>query len=148
MPAGRPPHYETPEALQSKVDEYFEWIKGVPYNAVDAMTTGRDYLRNPEPPTITGMCLFLGFESRQSFADYKEKPEFTYAVKKARMRIECEYEKALTTAKNPAGSIFALKNLDWSDKQSVETDGKMEVTVKYEKRDSNTPTASQQSGQD
>lgn len=41
---------------------------------------------------------------------------------------------------DPTAAIFWLKNRrpkEWRDKQEVETDGKVEVTVKYEKRDSN-----------
>src|SRR5687767_13811577 len=98
MPAGRPPIFETPDLLQDKIDEYFSSLAD-----------------KKEPPTISGMCLFLGFESRQSFHDYAEKEEFSYTIKKSRLRIESEYEKKLH-AQNPAGSIFALKNLGWTDK--------------------------------
>jgi len=105
MPAGRPPIFETPDLLQDKIDEYFTSLAD-----------------KKEPPTITGMCLFLGFESRQSFHDYVEKADFSYTIKKARLRIESEYEKKLH-AQNPTGSIFALKNLGWSDKQEIKHEG-------------------------
>ena len=102
MSAGRPAIFETNEQLEAKVNEYFI--------NTDA---------NNKPATITGLALYLGFESRQSFYDYEEKDEFSYTIKKARLRIENEYEMNLH-GNNVAGSIFALKNLGWKDK--TETD--------------------------
>ena len=97
---GRPPKYETAEELVKKIDEYFED-------------------ENQKPLTITGLCLYCGFESRQSFYAYEKKDEFSYTVKKARTRIENAYEQNLHD-RNPSGSIFALKNLGWSDKQEID----------------------------
>lgn len=119
---GRPPLFETPEEFNAKVDEYFDWIRGEKETMCDSDDDGnpRDrevYTRWPEPPTITGLCLFLGFESRQSFYDYEKRDGFSYAVKRAKLRIELEYEKCVQSSKNPAGPIFVLKNLGWSDKQ-------------------------------
>jgi hypothetical protein len=53
-------------------------------------------------------------------------------------RIENIYEKGLK-GRNPAGAIFALKNFGWKDRQEIDqkTDGKVEVTVRYEERDGN-----------
>ena len=42
--------------------------------------------------SITGLALWLGFESRQSFYDYEKKDGFTYTIKRARALIENEYE--------------------------------------------------------
>src|SRR5699024_8364940 len=109
MAAGRPPTYKTPEALQEAIDGYFDnpptaWV-----------TVGKEAVEVPRL-TITGLALHLGFESRQSFYDYEEREAFSYTIKRARLRVEHEYEKALRSA-SPAGPIFALKNLGWSDKQ-------------------------------
>lgn len=106
---GRPALFSTPELLESKVQEYFNQ-----FNPEGDITP----LNQEYRPTITGLCLFLGFESRQSFYDYEERRGFSYTIKKARMRIENQYELMLSS-KNPAGSIFALKNLGWTDKQEV-----------------------------
>lgn len=118
---GRPPTYETAVDFQTKVDTYFEYIKGeqgVIKSTEEGVPDQLYWIRKPEPPTITGLALFLGFESRQSFYDYEEKPEFSYTVKRARMAIESQYEKNLHGT-SPTGSIFALKNMGWRDK--VET---------------------------
>lgn len=95
--AGRTPIFKSPELLEKKIQEYFEDD-------------------NEKPLTITGLCLYCGFESRQSFYDLEKREGFSYTIKKARMRIENAYEKNLHD-KTPAGSIFALKNLGWTDQQ-------------------------------
>lgn len=116
MPAGRPPIFEDADQLQEKIDSYLIWIQGEKGMMVKQ---GEDeiqsWVRYPEPATITGLALYLGFESRQSFYDYEDNDKFSYTIKKARLKIENEYEKKLS-GNNVAGSIFALKNLGWKDK--------------------------------
>lgn len=114
---GRPALFRTPEELEVKVAEYFESLK-----------------ETKRPPTITGLVLYLGFESRQSFYDYQAKEDFSYAIKKARTRIENEYEVNLS-GRNPTGSIFALKNMGWADKTEVDhtTKGESIQTIDYSK---------------
>jgi hypothetical protein len=107
---GRPPVFKTVEEFHHKVEEYFRFIQGE--------KSGRKWIRKPEPPTVTGLALFVGFESRQSFYDYEKDGQFSYTVKKARLRVENAYEKGLHAA-FPAGSIFALKNFGWADKTEV-----------------------------
>jgi hypothetical protein len=122
---GRPALYDEPKALEDKVFEYFEFIKGESHWEVCSDEDGKPcdkqvWDRLPEPGTITGLCLFLGFESRQSFHDYAKRDGFSYAIKRARLRIENEYEKNGIYARSPAFHIFALKNLGWVDSQSVD----------------------------
>jgi len=83
-------------------------------------------------PTITGLVLYLGFESRQSFYDYEEKKEFSYTIKRARTLIEKEYEEMLQTG-NTVGAIFALKNMGWKDKSEVEQSGGLLINWHEEK---------------
>jgi len=92
------------------------------------------YFSEKKNPTITGLAYYIGFESRQSFYDYEQKTEFTYTIRKVRLFIEQHYEEMLQTG-NTIGAIFALKNFGWKDRQEIESDGKVEVTVKYEERD-------------
>jgi len=145
MPGGRPPVFSSTEEAEKKISEYWDYIQGeFTEKEVEVKTKKgtktkkiKEWSRHPEHPTITGLALFLGFESRQSFYDYESKGEFTYAIKRARLAIEKRYEQVLFST-TPTGAIFALKNFGWRDKQEIETDGKVEVTVKYEKRDSPT----------
>lgn len=116
--AGRPRKYENETELADAVDKYFERLKE---NRVDAGgNIDEKWVRMPEPATITGLALFLGFESRQSIYDYEENGEFSYIIKNARLRVECEYEKRLSTAQSPTGAIFALKNMGWKDRSEID----------------------------
>lgn len=105
-PPHRPPFYDDPEVMQAKIEEYFADAKMV---------------------TITGLCLHLGFESRQSFYDYEIKPDFAYTVKRARMMVENAYEMRLNKEGTPTGAIFALKNMGWKDKQETEISGNLGI---------------------
>lgn len=125
---GRPAKYETPEQLQEKIDLYF--AEGVTTKKVVIGKAPNNYTIEVEVPTITGMCYYLGFESRQSFYDYQNRPEFSYTVKKARLFIEQHYEEMLQTG-NTTGAIFALKNFDWTDKQEID----QKTTLKDERID-------------
>jgi len=98
----RPPKYKTADELQDKIDEYFAIVE----------LTGKKV-------TITGLCLELGFESRQSFYHLENNDKFSYTIKRARMQIENHYEQLLQ-GNSVAGPIFALKNLGWTDSQSID----------------------------
>ncbi len=103
LKVGRPLDYQTVEELQSAVKEYFQ--------------TETDHI------TITGLALFLGFNSRQSLINYEERPEYMDTVKKAKLFIENSYENGLLGGKNPIGFIFALKNFGWADRQEIKHEG-------------------------
>lgn len=95
---GRPRKYESVVKLQAAIDEYFEVAPGY---------------------TITGLALHLGFTSRLALiANEGYSEEFFYALKRAKLRIEMYYEQHLVET-GAAGSIFALKNFGWSDKQEI-----------------------------
>ncbi|MDB5123911.1 MAG: hypothetical protein JWP94_2040 [Mucilaginibacter sp.] len=111
--------------LSGRIDEYFNYIQGAYYsNQSDTGQTNesvnksgtRIWDREPEPPTISGLAFFLGFESMQAFMGYEENGRFAHALKRARLRIESVYEKKLHI-QSSAGAIFALKTLKWNDQQ-------------------------------
>jgi hypothetical protein len=110
---GRPPFYNSAEELQTKIDEYFLYAPNKRKIIFNGQVT--------EIPvfTISGLAYYLGFSSRQSFYEYKEKPEFVDIIKRASLFIENEYE-ILLQGSNVAGPIFALKNMGWKDKTEVE----------------------------
>lgn len=114
MAGGRPSLFNTALELENLIDLYFEGL------AEDEKT-----------PTITGLALHLGFESRQSVYDYeKRNDEFSYTIKRARLKVENAYEEALLS-RNSTGAIFALKNFGWADKQEIDhssKDGSMSPT--------------------
>ena len=103
---GRPRIIESPAEMERLVAEY--------------VTTCHE---EEEPLTLTGMILHLGLSSRRVFDDYGDRPEFAHSVKRAKLLIENGYEVDLRKTGNPAGSIFALKNMGWSDRHEVEVRG-------------------------
>ena len=101
-PGGRPRILDSVENAQMLIDEYFE---------------------GDGKKTICGLALALNFCDRQSLYDYRDRgDEFSGVIKKAMLRVENEYERNLHN-NNAAGSIFALKNMKWSDKQELEHSG-------------------------
>ena len=100
--AGRPRIIASPAEMDRLVDEYLQACAEA-----------------EEPITLTGMILHLGLSSRQSLDRYADRPEFSDAVKRAKLAIEHEYERRLDRT-HPSGAIFALKNMGWSDRQVVE----------------------------
>lgn len=125
---GRPAMFDKAEDLILAVENYFTYVKGEVNPDWDKKNLLDKWLREPEPVTITGLALFLGFESRQSIYDYAEKGEFSYIIKNARLRVENTYEQNLH-ANTPTGSIFALKNMGWKDKTETEHSGEMKVSA-------------------
>lgn len=98
--------FKTAKELQEKIDEYIELCTSD--------------IENIKPLTYTGLAYHLGFASRQSIWEYsKRKDELALPVKRAMLRIEQSYEEALH-GNSPTGSIFALKNRGWRDKQELE----------------------------
>lgn len=95
---GRPPIYNTPDDLEDKCLEYFNYC-----------------ISEKEKPTITGLTLYLGFSDRSSLKDYIDKKEFTHIVKRAKLTVEHSYEMSGTTF-----DMFALKNMGWKDQHEVD----------------------------
>ena len=119
--------YSTAEDLQAAIDDYFK--NGVTKKSIVVGKKDNQEVIEIEVPTITELCYYLGFESRQSFYDYEERDGFTYTIKRARLFIEKHYEELLQ-AGNTTGAIFALKNFNWTDKQQIDSDSTL--TIKRE----------------
>jgi hypothetical protein len=112
---GRPLKFNSPEELQSKIDEYFSscgWQKKSVLVKGDVKEI--DYY---EPKTITGLSLALDID-RKTLVNYKRKEEFFHTIKKARQECEKDLEvRALANDVNTTMAIFSLKNnYDWKDK--------------------------------
>ncbi|MDU7067127.1 MAG: terminase small subunit [Clostridium perfringens] len=113
--AGRPLKFKSPEELQTKIDAYYEWAK-----------------ENKKHITITGLAWFLD-TNRQTLLRYEEEDSellksvsedvrqaFRDTVKRAKARVEMEYEESLYNKNSAVGAIFTLKNnYGYVDKQEV-----------------------------
>jgi DNA-packaging protein gp3 len=107
-PIGRPRIIGSPEDFDAAAKAYFD-----------------DCAEKELPLTITGLALGVGLSSRQQLDVYQGRPEFTDSVKKAKARVEAGYEMRLH-GNSPTGAIFALKNMQWSDKQEIAHSGRVE----------------------
>lgn len=137
-PGGRPPKFKTPQDLQASVDEYFEscWFEKV--TEVEDKETGKietSVVRYQQRPyTIAGLAYHLNMTT-QGVREYQGKPEFSCIIKRAKLKIEMNFEENLS-GKNPAGSIFWLKNhAGYKEKQEMELTGaiKHDLTVNFVK---------------
>jgi hypothetical protein len=132
-------YLKTAAILANRIDQYFKYIEGVPHtgqkpvNGKDtATTTQKIWDRQPEPATIAGMALFLGFSSKQEFEAYEDSGIHAHILKRGRLRLEAAYESRLY--QTPTGVIFALKALGWNDKPEVrkrtsKTDNTLQVEI-------------------
>jgi hypothetical protein len=96
--AGRPPKYETAEEMRPVVERFIEDVRS-----------------GETVATITGLCLALGFESKDTLYNYRDRPEFSYLIKRGLLVVENKYEEAMREP-NATGSIFVLKNMGWKDR--------------------------------
>ena len=108
---GRPLLFKTNEELQSKIDAYFEYCD-----------------ENKQPYTISELALFLNTD-RITLIRYGERDEFCNTIKKAKQKVESQFEKrSLMGEYNPTIAIFLMKNnFGYKDKvdlnvESVEED--------------------------
>ena len=134
-PGGRPLRYKTPEALEEAIQEYFNKCK--PEYVLDEegkvmLSAKGTPVVKYNPPTVTGLALALGFNSRQALINYEGYGEqFHDTIKKAKLFIENYIEKgALVGDLHPVFSIFNLKNnYGWKEKQEIEHSGDMNVNI-------------------
>ncbi len=110
--------------LERLIAAYFESINGefhfenIPSknNADEITEKKRVWDRLPEPPTLSGLALYLGFDSCESLDNYSATGQYATFIKRALLRIETAYEQKLHNG--PAsGAIFALKKLGWNQRE-------------------------------
>jgi hypothetical protein len=113
------PSFSTAKDLANTIDNYFTYIEGeyhIDKKRVGDQAAQKVWDREPEPATIAGLALFLGFNSIHAFNEYEQRGRFANALKRGRLRIESVYEKKLHL-QSATGAIFALKNMGWDKKE-------------------------------
>ena len=130
--------YKTVEEMQEKIDAYFEECKGIALKNPDGGYLvdkhGSPVYVNVRPPTITGLALALGFNSRQALLNYQAKDEFHDTIIRAKARVECYAEERLFDKDGANGAKFSLaNNFDgWKEKQQIEAEVKNDMTINVE----------------
>lgn len=132
---GRPPRFDSPEQMQVLIDKYFEDCKGhILYNDDGSPVLdkyGNAVIIDAHPPTVTGLALALGFNTRLSLLNYQAKSAFVNTVTRAKSRVEQYAEERLFDKDGANGAKFSLANNweGWREKQQIEADVKQETTV-------------------
>ncbi len=125
--ANKPLKFKSPEELESKIQEYYKWAED-----------------NNRHITMSGLAWYLGC-SRTTLLNYENSLEnewlksvdddvkvlYVNSIKRAKERIEMEYEEGLYNKNSVVGTIFTLKNnYGWVDKQEIEQTNKtIEVSL-------------------
>jgi hypothetical protein len=128
------------EQINHCIADYFKWIQGehhtesLPFKPTakspPEMREQKVWDREPQPPTLSGLAFHLGFDSLQTFEAYEKNGLFATVLKRARLKIEAEYEKMLHQ-QPVTGAIFALKSLGWLEK-STDNAPVNDITIKIE----------------
>ena len=99
--------YSSPEAMRYAIDLYFESLFKIDEDGV---------LHRQKWPTIPGLVLALGFDSRTTLDRYREKPEFKQLVDWAYTRVEEQKNDLLL--QGGSTTTAALADLKWHHKWS------------------------------
>lgn len=137
--------FTSAKALDALIAQYFAYIEGE-YKVVqqEVKTTGgkikkteeKVWLREPEPPILTGLALYLGFNSRQEFEACEAIGRYAAPLKQAKLRIESIYEKKLHSHSS-GGAVFALKSImGWNERTgdkapTAENDNTLKVEITH-----------------
>ena len=127
--------FTTANELDALIAQYFEHIKGVSHQEERPGKTVRSkpvsvtvWDREPEPATVAGLALYLGFSSRQALEICEAKGKYASVLKRARLRIEELYEKKLHT-QYTSGAIFALKSMGWNERTDTIELGNIKLKI-------------------
>lgn len=137
---GRKRIFATPEIMREAIDEYFEYQSTQAWNRVDykGKEVEKVLIPTASPFTLTGLCLFLGVNTKY-FAQFEseldleteEGKDFSNVITYAREVIYTQkFEGAATGAYN--ANIIA-RDLGLADKTKSEHTGEVKVSNKYEK---------------
>ncbi|MCC8427230.1 DNA-packaging protein [Mucilaginibacter sp. UR6-11] len=107
------------ESLLALIELYFERTADNPASKA----------KKNEPPTIAGLALFLGFNSKDDFDQYESKGKLAPLIKRARFRVIAYYENRLHYPA-PTGAMFALKSMGWNEKSKTKKADKKISSIK------------------
>lgn len=125
---GRPPKYKKKEEIEGLIEKYFKECEGKPYIMDDGEPlrdkNGEVILLGAKPPTMTGLALAIGFNSRQSLLNYQGKPEFMDSITRAKAKVEEYAESRLYDRDGAKGAEFSLKyNFKWAQEEKKDNEG-------------------------
>lgn len=123
---GRPLKYKTKEELQNAIGKYFKDCEGETLKDTNGDTVfdkhGQPVIVGQKPPTVTGLALALGFNSRQALLNYQAKKQFNDTITRAKSKCEEYAESRLYDKDGVNGAKFSLTNnfKGWSEKPDAQ----------------------------
>lgn len=115
---GRPRAY-TPEEIESKFEEYVQWVEDNPI-FIQKVSAGKiTEVRTDRPLTIVDFCQFAGI-SKDTFRRYEDK--FCGPLTRIREAIEADQLRGAIVGIYDAGIVGRVLQL--ADRQDVTTNGK------------------------
>jgi len=118
---GRPLKYKTNAELEKAIDAYFKDCEGTALKDNDGNAVcdkyGQPVIINRRPPTVTGLALALGFNSRQTLLNYQGRKQFMDTITRAKSKCEEYAESRLYDKDGVNGAKFSLTNnfKNWSE---------------------------------
>lgn len=111
---GRPFIIKDADELQERIDAYFKECEGTLLTTPDGQPVltkwGQEVYIGKKPPTVTGLALAVGLNSRQALLNYQGRPEFNDAITRAKAKVEAYAESRLFDKDGSSGAQFSLKN--------------------------------------
>ena len=123
--AGAKPRFTSAGVMQELIDKYFTDCDGQILRDDDGKPVldkwGRPVIVGDHPPTVTGLALALGFQSRQSLINYQGKKQFVDTITRAKMRVEEYAERRLYDRDGARGAEFTLRcNFRWAREERAD----------------------------
>jgi hypothetical protein len=109
---GRPPTHESPKTMIPLIQEYIE-----------------ECIEDDNPPSIAGLCLAIGFSSRDTFCEYRKKPEFSDTLGKVHLWVQDKYATSKDSSRLGMNK-FLLMQMGYSERS--EQGVNLEANVKNE----------------
>lgn len=103
---GRPPCFDSVEALNEGIEDYFRSCMAAVYDE-NGVQIGMKWVRKP---TVGGLAIHLGV-ARETVWSYGKSDKFSNSIKRAKEIITNFTEEMLIEGKNPVGAINTLVNL-------------------------------------
>lgn len=134
---GRPPRFNSVEEMEEIIKKYFEGCEPkalkdengeVIYDKKGNITIIQ------KPPTMSDLCLELGFTSQQSFTDYRKKSiEYSECLTRARTMVQAYNERRLYDRDGVNGAKTWLEAHADDYKSKGIDPGDLEITIKVVK---------------
>jgi len=118
------------EKVKKLVDAYFEECEGEQLFDDEGKPMldkwGRPIFIGQKPPTVTGLCLALGFLSRDALLGYQDRKErsplIADAITRAKLRCQAYAESRLYDKDGANGAKFSLaNNFGWKEQDNANT---------------------------